>query len=175
MQTIVSTNFTAAPDSHVARTKVKSSGWFRLAELSLSHRLSNDVVTQVIWLLFRFYVGITISVGAGFSKLPVPGWFVKQVGEIGFSWPSPAFWTYIAVWGEAFGGLMLAFGLLTRLNALQLAFQFFVVSFIWYSEPEFFGMYYQQLIFWGFVLVLGLGGGRFSLDAVILKYLKARQ
>lgn len=142
---------------------------------------SGAIIHEIAYALFRFYCGISIAIGAGFSKVfhkineeggdersnlafGVPDWFVEQVGEIGFTFISPAFWAHLAVYGEFIGGLLVAFGLLTRFSALQLAFQFFVVSFIWYDEPELFGMYYQQLIFWGFVLIAALGGGQFSID-----------
>ncbi|RYY92430.1 MAG: DoxX family protein, partial [Chitinophagaceae bacterium] len=106
------------------------------------------------------------KIGDGFA----PEWFEKQVDGIGFSWPSPLFWATVASWGEFVGGLLLAFGLLTRLMALQLAFQFFVIAFMWYDEPApLTGMYYQQLLFWGFVLVLAGGGGRFSIDNLLLR------
>ncbi len=136
---------------------------------------------EIVYALFRFYCGISIAIGAGFSKVfhkinedggdersnlafGVPDWFVEQVGEIGFTFISPSFWAHLAVYGEFIGGLLIALGLLTRISALQLAFQFFVVSFIWHDEAELFGMYYQQLIFWSFVLIAALGGGQFSID-----------
>jgi uncharacterized membrane protein YphA (DoxX/SURF4 family) len=94
-----------------------------------------------------------------------PDWFIKQVDGIGFSWPSPYLWAGLACWGELMGGLLLAVGLLTRLSGVQLAFQFFVIAFIWYGEPEFLvGMNYQQLLFWSYVLVAAAGPGRYSLD-----------
>lgn len=142
---------------------------------------SGTLTHEIAYLLFRFYCGFTIAYGAGFSKVfhkidengtdawdnlafGVPQWFVDQVGEIGFTFISPSFWAHLAVYGEFIGGLLVALGLFTRISAIQLAFQFFVVSFIWYDEPMPFAMYYQQLIFWGFVLIAAVGGGRFSLD-----------
>lgn len=136
---------------------------------------------DIAYTLFRFYCGFSIAIGAGLSKVfhkinedggkawdnlafGVPDWFVKQVGDIGFTVISPSFWAHLAVYGEFIGGLLIAVGLFTRISALQLAFQFFVVSFIWYDEPGLFTMYYQQLIFWSFVLIAALGGGRFSAD-----------
>ncbi len=141
---------------------------------------------EITYTFFRFYCGISIAIGAGWSKVfhkinedggsewsnlafGVSEWFTNQVHDIGFVWPSPVLWTYLAVYGEFIGGLFVAFGFMTRFSSLQLAFQFFVVSFIWYKEPELFGMYYQQLIFWSFVLIAGVGGGRFSVDRWMLK------
>ena len=118
-------------------------------------------------LLFRLHIGLSIAIGAGWGKLgslysasevsqlaatapAPPDWFVQQVAGLGFTQPSPYFWAWLACWGEFAGGLLLALGLLTRLSALQLAFQFFVVAFLWYESPEpIVGMYYQQLLFSG--------------------------
>ncbi len=127
---------------------------------------------QITWLLFRLHAGLSIAIGAGYSKLSMPEWFTQQVGDIGFTFPSPFFWAWLAIWGEFMGGLLIAFGLFTRLAAIQLAFQFFVISFIWYEAPEpITGMYFQQLFFWVFVLITVVGGGKFSLDALIVKRL----
>ncbi|MBX9784192.1 MAG: DoxX family protein [Chitinophagaceae bacterium] len=128
---------------------------------------------NIAWLLFRFYIGFTIAIGAGWPKmneLAAPGWFVKQVSELGFNFPSPGFWAAAASWGEFVGGLCIAIGFFTRFSAIQLAFQFFVVSFIWYKEPApMVGMYYQQLLFWGFVLIAVGGSGKYSIDNFIMK------
>ncbi|GAA4380128.1 DoxX family protein [Hymenobacter koreensis] len=132
---------------------------------------------DAVWLLFRLHIGLSIADGAGWAKLTnlaavanaqVPGppdWFVQQVAGLGFTFPSPYFWAGAAVWGEFVGGLLIALGLFTRWSGLQLAFQFFVVAFLWYENPSpITGMYFQQLLFWGFALVTVLGGGRYSLD-----------
>lgn len=137
---------------------------------------SRPVLFQTIWLLFRLHAGLSIAIGAGYSKLSMPAWFTEQVGEIGFTFPSPFFWAWLAVWGEFAGGLLIAFGLFTRLAAVQLAFQFFVISFIWYEAPEpIVGMYYQQLFFWVFALITVFGGGKFALDALIVKRLELKK
>ncbi|GAB3824254.1 DoxX family protein [Hymenobacter jeollabukensis] len=139
------------------------------------------------YLLFRLHLGLSIAIGAGWSKLinlsttrdlakllwhpdqlSTPDWFVQQVAGLGFTFPSPYFWAALAVWGELLGGLLIALGLATRLAAAQLAVQFLVIAFFWYETPEpVLGMYYQQLLFWAFVLVTALGGGRFSLDYLL--------
>jgi uncharacterized membrane protein YphA (DoxX/SURF4 family) len=127
---------------------------------------------NIAWLLFRFYIGFTIAIGAGWPKMNeigAPGWFVKQVGELGFNFPSPEFWAAAAAWGEFVGGLCIAIGFFTRFSAIQLAIQFFVISFIWYKEPApMVGMYYQQLLFWGFVLIAVSGSGKYAIDRLII-------
>jgi uncharacterized membrane protein YphA (DoxX/SURF4 family) len=134
--------------------------------------LSDNKVLNIGWLLFRLHIGLSMAIHAGWPKmytLAAPGWFNDQVAGLGFTFPSPAFWATLASWGEFAGGICIALGLLTRFNALQLAFQFFVVSFIWYDTPEpVTGMYFQQLLFWGFVLVVFAGGGRYSIDKLIM-------
>ena len=147
----------------------------------------NSRLADVAWLLLRLHIGLSMAIGAGWSKLvnmttateaaklasgqaPLgpPDWFIEQVANLGFSYPSPYVWAWLACWGEFAGGLLIAFGLLTRLGAVQLAFQFFIIAFVWYEKPEpVLGMYYQQLLFWCFVLVTIVGGGRYSLDYVL--------
>jgi uncharacterized membrane protein YphA (DoxX/SURF4 family) len=145
-----------------------------------------------IYLLFRLHLGLGIAIGAGLSKvfhkiddkgtddwanlaLGVPEWFVKQVADLGFTFISPEFWAYLAVYGEFMGGLLIAFGLLTRLSAAQLAFQFFVISYVWYEAPmPIVGMYYQQLYFFAFLMALAVGDGRFSL-ATLFTWLGQRR
>lgn len=129
---------------------------------------------NIAWLVFRVYIGLSMALNAGLPKitarLTAPDWFSKQVGEIGFAFPSPVFWATIASWGEFLGGLLITIGLFTRISAIQLAFQFFVVSFIWYNEPmPIVGMYYQQLLFWGYVLIAVGGAGTISIDQWILR------
>jgi uncharacterized membrane protein YphA (DoxX/SURF4 family) len=143
------------------------------------------------YLLFRVYAGLSIADGAGLSKVfhkinekgddswsnlafGTGDWFIKQVGDLGFTFISPTFWAYLAVYGEFVGGLLIAFGILTRISSIQLAFQFFVVAFIWYNDPyPFLGMYYQQLIFWSFVMTFAVGDGRYSLATLLSKRKKS--
>lgn len=135
--------------------------------------LNDNKVMNAGWLLFRLHLGLSIAIHAGWPKmntLAAPGWFNDQVAGLGFTFPSPAFWATLASWGEFVGGLCIAFGLLTRFNALQLAFQFFVISYLWYDSPEpVTGMYFQQTLFFGFLLTVFAGGGRYSLDWRITK------
>ncbi len=139
------------------------------------------------YLLFRVYAGLSIADGAGLSKVfhkinekgddswnnlafGAGDWFIKQVGDLGFTFISPTFWAYLAVYGEFIGGLLIAFGIFTRISSIQLAFQFFVVAFIWYGDPvPFIGMYYQQLIFWSFVLTFAVGDGKYSLATLFTR------
>lgn len=135
--------------------------------------LNDNKAANIGWLLFRLHIGLSMAIHAGLPKMKdiaAPGWFNEQVAELGFTFPSPAFWATTASWGEFVGGICIAMGLLTRFNAMQLTFQFFVVSFLWYDKPEpITGMYFQNTLFMAFVLITFFGGGRYSLDKLILK------
>jgi uncharacterized membrane protein YphA (DoxX/SURF4 family) len=153
---------------------------------------TNSALFDWCYLFFRIYAGLSIADGAGrakvFHKINEKGpdtfdnlrfgpgeWFVNQVSDLGFTFISPTFWAYLAVYGEFLGGLLIAFGLFTRLSSIQLAFQFFVVAFIWYGDPApFLGMYYQQLIFWSFVMTYGGGDGKYSLTTLIARLRRRR-
>jgi uncharacterized membrane protein YphA (DoxX/SURF4 family) len=144
-----------------------------VAQFLFGSTTGNNKAFNIAYLLFRLHVGLSIAIHAGYPKMKnilAPGWFSEQVASLGFTFPSPQFWAMAASWGEFIGGLMIAFGLLTRFASIQLAFQFLVISFLWYSEPEpLTGMYFQQLYFWCYILCSAAGGGMFSIDALILK------
>ena len=130
-----------------------------------------NTTANIAWLLFRIHIGISMCLDAGWGKvknITPPDWIVKQVAGLGFNFISPTFWAFLSCWGEFLGGIFIAIGFLTRLSALQLAFQFFVIAFIWFPTPDLLvGMYFQQLLFWGYVLVLAFGGGKYSIDYLI--------
>jgi len=140
--------------------------------------IGDNKAMNIGWLLFRLHAGLSIAIHAGWPKmnsLAAPGWFVKQVAGLGFTFPSPAFWAATASWSEFVGGILIAMGLFTRFAAAQLAFQFFVIAFIWYETPEpLTGMYFQHLLFWAYVLIVFGGGGRYSLDILMTKRLKIK-
>ncbi len=123
---------------------------------------------NILYLLFRLHAGLSLALGAGWPKMKAgmaPDWFTEQVAGLGFTFPSPVFWATVASWGEAVGGLCVAIGLLTRFSAVQLAFQFFIIAFVWLKESQpLIGMHYQQLLFWSYVLIAGVGSGRYSVD-----------
>lgn len=144
----------------------------KLRQFLFSTSLNDSKLVNIGWLLFRLHIGLSLAIHAGFPKMKnmaAPGWFNEQVAGLGFTFPSSAFWATLASWGEFVGGICIALGFLTRFNALQLAFQFFVISFLWYENPEpLTGMYFQNTLFMGFVLVTFFGGGRYALDKFIM-------
>ncbi len=151
----------------------------KFQQLLMGSSLPGSTSLNIGWLLFRLHIGLSIAIHAGLPKMytmAAPGWFNDQVAGLGFTFPSPAFWATLASWGEFVGGLCIALGFLTRFNALQLAFQFFVISFIWYDKPEpLIGMYFQQTLFWAYVLTVFSGSGRFSIDQLLMNRNKKKE
>ena len=142
-----------------------------LRQFMFGTSIGENKVLDMGWLLFRLHVGLSIAIHAGWPKMKAmaaPGWFTEQVAGLGFTFPSPEFWAATAAWGEFVGGILIAIGLFTRFAAAQLAFQFFVIAFLWYDKPEpLTGMYFQQLFFWCYVLLTIGGGGNYSLDKLL--------
>jgi uncharacterized membrane protein YphA (DoxX/SURF4 family) len=143
----------------------------RLQNFLFGSSVGNNKLFNAAWLFFRLHIGLSMAIHAGFPKIETgvaPAWFVDQVQELGFTFISPSFWATISAYGEFIGGLLIAIGLFTRIAALQLAFQFFVISFIWYSKPEpLTGMYFQQLYFWCYIILVFSGSGLYSIDQLI--------
>lgn len=140
-----------------------------LHQLLFGTTVAESKIFNIAWLMFRLHTGLSMAIHAGWPKMnsfKAPAWFVEQVSGLGFTFPSPAFWAMLSAWGEFLGGILIAIGLFTRMAAIQLAFQFFVIAFLWYEKPEpLTGMYFQHLLFWAYVLIAFGGGGKFSLDA----------
>jgi putative oxidoreductase len=100
--------------------------------------------------------------GMGFEK------FTDAFDKIG--WHPAAFWVALVALTESVGGLMLAFGFLTRFAAA--AIFIFMLNAMWQTSSKGFfwaqgGMEYSLLI--GIVALVFLirGGGKFSIDHAI--------
>lgn len=124
--------------------------------------------------LMRFAAGIVLA-PHGAQKLF--GWFgggglagaAKAMASHGLE---PAFAWAVFIGGiEFFGGLFVAFGLLTRLAAVAVAIQMFYIAFfiLWPAGFNWTKGGYEYALLWG-VLMVGIafqGGGAKSLDALI--------
>ena len=104
--------------------------------------------------------------GLGFEK------FTEIFDKIG--WHPAAFWVALVALTESVGGLMLAFGFLTRFAAAAIVI--FMMNAVWSTSAKGFfwaqgGMEYPILI--GIVALVFLikGGGRFSIDHALGKEL----
>jgi len=137
--------------------------------------------TDTAALVLRVGCGL-VFIPHGFSKVFGSG----GVAAFSQSLPSygiPAFLGYAAAYGEFFGGIFLILGLLTRLDALLLAGNMFVAAFVVQlpdamHDPDggknkvfaaIRGMELPLSILAAMIALVLLGGGRFSLDALIFR------
>ena len=119
--------------------------------------------TDIGLLILRLGVGVTMALGHGLGKLPPSDGFVAATGELGF--PAPGLFAWLAALAEFGGGLLLAFGLLTRPAALAVAFTMAVAFFGQHGADPFAE---RELAFVYGIAALALlasGAGRFSFDA----------
>ena len=104
--------------------------------------------------------------GLGFEK------FTEIFDKIG--WHPAVFWVALVALTESVGGLMLAFGFLTRFAAA--AIMIFMINAVWATSAKGFfwaqgGMEYPILIGVVALVFLIKGGGRFSVDHALGKEL----
>jgi putative oxidoreductase len=125
--------------------------------------------------LLRVVMGLVL-VPHGCQKLF--GWF----GGMGFEkfttafdkmgWYPAAFWVAVVALTETLGGLMLAFGFLTRFAAAAIVI--FMLNAMWATSAKGFfwaqgGMEYALIIFMVALVFLVKGGGRYSIDHALGK------
>ncbi|NJO77759.1 MAG: DoxX family protein [Cyanobacteria bacterium RM1_2_2] len=128
---------------------------------------------QVAWATLRIFVGL-LMVHNGFDKLKdVPGFAENVVAFIGL--PYPVFLTYCAAYTEIFGSILLALGLLTRLNAAALLITMLVAIFFHLKGDGFKipPLETASLYALSYLFFLINGGGAFSVDSLLLKPLQA--
>ena len=136
-------------------------------------------------LLLRLVAGL-IFIPHGYAKVFGSGGAAVFAADLP-GYGIPAFFGYVAAYAELFGAILLIAGLLTRLDALLLAGTMFVAVFVVQlpdalRDPEaagnrfFAAMHAIELPLALLAITLGLvlmGGGRFSLDAVLRRKSKA--
>jgi putative oxidoreductase len=130
------------------------------------------------WPIIRFFAGIDL-VPHGMQKLfgafggPGMDKVTEMVAGLGFA--PPALWAYLLAGTEFFGGLMIAFGFLTRLGAGAATISLSVAFFAVHLKNGFFlqGGGYEYAMFWAAVCfaIFLRGGGPFSIDGKIGKEL----
>ena len=110
----------------------------------------------------RVFAGLVLAIEFGAGKLPVPEWFVTDVGNLGF--PIPVAFAWAAVLAEVVGGLLLAVGFLTRPAAASIVCTMLVAAILqkagdplWERLPS---LFFMAVAYYGLVL----GGGRYSVD-----------
>ncbi len=130
---------------------------------------------QVVWLVVRVVVGL-LMIHNGFSKLAdVQGFATNVVKLIGL--PYPVFFTYCAAYTEIISSILLALGLLTRLNAVALLFTMSIAVYFHLKGEGFHIAPVETASLYSLIYLLFAvgGGGVFALDAVLEKWLTRSQ
>jgi putative oxidoreductase len=131
-----------------------------------------NLAAQIIWTGSRMAVGL-LMIHNGFSKLDdVQGFADGVVSFIGL--PYPVFFTYCAAYAEMVSSILLAIGLLVRVNALTLLFTMLIAIFFHIKKDgwQIPSLETASLYAMWFSFFLVSGGGAFSIDAAIVRWLK---
>lgn len=155
--------------------------WRRLScALAFGGNNAQHMSGNIALLVLRLYIGLTMSIYYGMSKLfpsaeagegwSLAGiqigprdWFVQDVADLGF--PLPLFFAWCATLAEAIGGLLLAAGCVTRPASILIAFTMFVACFVYRPEQSLWekGIPFMYFVITAFFAVHG--AARFSVDA----------
>ena len=156
-----------------ANSEVTANGQLSLTQQLLGSSIPNNALVQFVWLAARLVVG-GLMIHNGFNKLGnVQGFADNVVSFIGL--PFPTFFTYLAAYVEIIGSVLLALGLLTRLNAVALFATMGIAIFFHLKKdglqipPLETASLYASL----YALFFVCGGGKLSLDKLIAKKLES--
>ncbi len=122
---------------------------------------SNDLFTAIP----RIVCGYLLCTSFGWSKCPVPAWFVSDVAALGF--PAPLFFAWAAVLSEVVGGALLVLGLATRVASGFLICTMLSAIFLQKWHGEVWEMLPAMGFLWVAIFGLMQGSGRFGLDYFI--------
>lgn len=123
-------------------------------------------------LVLRIFAGLAMAFSHGLGKVPPSDKFVSSVANLGF--PAPDFFAWAAGLSEFAGGILIAIGLFTRPSAFFLTITMFVAAFGKHAADSF-GAQEKPLLYAVLaILLLIQGPGKYSLDWLIDKRLKAR-
>ncbi|QTN37690.1 DoxX family protein [Cryomorphaceae bacterium] len=138
--------------------------------------------SDILIFIPRFVGGMLLTIDFGSSKFGVPwspaenelgflqvaSWFPEDVANFGapFSW-APVFFAWMAAASETIGGLLLALGVATRLNAFLIACTMLVAIFYQKWGQGTWSMLPAMGFLWLSFYTLVVGSGRLGLDYLI--------
>jgi putative oxidoreductase len=117
--------------------------------------------------LSRLFIGLSMAFAHGLGKIQNPSQIIDGVTSMGF--PMPEVFGWAAIISEFLGAILLAIGLATRPAALMLIVTMSVAAFKVHAADPFDVKEKALLYLAMFVIYLFLGGGRWSVDALIMK------
>ena len=136
----------------------------RLREILFGGSGGGSSQADVGLMLLRGFAGLTLALAHGLGKLPPNQSFVETVG--GFGFPAPELFAWASGFAEFGGGLLLAFGLLTRPGALFVFINMMVAVLFAHADDPFTGK--EKALLFGMVALMFafVGSGRYGLDAL---------
>ena len=164
-----------------------------MQKLKSVYKWFNKPVLQPSWwadlALFvpRFICGMLLALDFGASKFGMPWspadknlglfevayWFPGDVAEYGGIFALfPVFFAWMGAFSEAVGGLLMAFGLKTRIAAFLIMCTMLVAIFLQKWNQGTWGMLPAMGFLWISMYHIYFGSGRFGLDYLISKKLK---
>lgn len=133
----------------------------------LSSNPGNSTTDEVAMTFLRVIIGLFMAFGHGLGKLPPGEGLVGGVTAMGF--PVPIFFAWMAALAEFAGGILVALGLLTRINSFFAVFTMFVAAFMAHGADPFKTKELSLLYLCAFLVFMIRGSGRFSLDYLLFK------
>ncbi|WP_298759547.1 DoxX family protein [uncultured Psychroserpens sp.] len=142
---------------------------------------------DLLFAIIRFICGMLLALDFGASKFGMPwtdelqhldlfevaAWFPEDVASYGGIFAvAPIFFAWMGAFSEAVGGLLLAFGLQTRLASFLIMCTMLVAIFMQKWGQSTWAMLPAMGFLWVSIYHLYLGSGRFGLDYLISKTLK---
>ncbi len=143
---------------------------------------------DLVFAFIRIICGIMLAIDFGASKFGMPwtdesqnlnlfevaAWFPEDVAEYGGIFALfPVLFAWLGAFSEAVGGLFLAIGLQTRIASFLIMCTMLVAIFLQKWGQGTWGMLPALGFLWIAAYNLYLGSGRFGLDYLITKKIKA--
>ncbi len=142
---------------------------------------------DLVFAVIRCICGMLLAIDFGASKFGMPwtpddrnlnlfevvAWFPEDVASYGEIFAvAPVFFAWMGAFSEAVGGILLAFGLKTRISAFLIMCTMLVAIFMQKWGNGTWSMLPAMGFLWIAVYNLYFGSGRFGLDYLISKTLK---
>lgn len=146
--------------------------------------LQKHWIADLVFAIPRFICGMLLALDFGASKFGMPwtadgqhlklfevaAWFPQDVAEYGGIFAvMPVFFAWMGAFSEAVGGLLLAFGLKTRIAAFLILCTMLVAIFFQKWGQGTWGMLPAMGFLWIAMYHLYLGSGRFGVDYLLHK------
>ena len=138
----------------------------------LNHNFTRGQVDVVLLILRIGLGGMMLVHGLPKLEMLMAGGEIQFPGILGMS---PALSLFLAVFAEFFCSILLILGLATRFATIPLIITMLVAVFVIHANDPFanqeLGLHYLL----GYIVLLILGGGKFSVDAMLIKNVEKPQ